>query len=69
MNLNPTDFGLEELLTIPEAAAQLRVCDMTIVRWIKNGAMEAVALPKFGKKQQYRVKQSTLDAVLKAGAR
>jgi len=54
----------EDLLTVHEVAQRLRVDDTTVRRWIKSGAMEAVALPHRGKRQAYRVKKSTLDNLL-----
>ena len=41
----------EELLTVHEVARRLRVDDTTVRRWIKSGAMEAIALPHRGKRQ------------------
>ena len=55
----------EELLTVHEVASLLRVDDTTVRRWIKNGVLEAITLPHQGKRQAYRVKKSTLDALLK----
>ena len=55
----------DPLLTIHEVARHLRVDDTTARRWIKNGALEAVILPHLGKRQGYRVRKSTLDALLK----
>ena len=54
----------EELLTVREVARRLRVDDTTVRRWIKSGALEAITLPHRGKRQAYRVKKSTLDALL-----
>ena len=54
----------EELLTVHEVARRLRVDDTTVRRWIKSGAMEAIALPHRGKRQAYRVKKTTLDSLL-----
>ena len=54
----------EDLLTVHEVAQRLRVDDTTVRRWIKSGAMEAVALPHRGKRQAYRVKKTTLDVLL-----
>jgi excisionase family DNA binding protein len=56
----------EELLTVHEVAQRLRVDDTTVRRWIKSGAMEAVALPHQGKRQAYRVKKTTLDDLFSA---
>ncbi len=55
---------LEELLTVREVARRLRVDDTTVRRWIKNGALEAITLPHRGKRQAYRVKQSTMEKLL-----
>jgi len=54
----------EELLTVQEVAARLRVNEATVRRWIKNGSLAAVKLPHRGKREIYRVRQSTLNAVL-----
>jgi excisionase family DNA binding protein len=53
-----------ELLTVREVAKRLRVDDTTVRRWIKNGVLEAVTLPHRGKRQSYRVRGATLDALL-----
>jgi excisionase family DNA binding protein len=54
----------EELLTVREVARRLRVDDTTVRRWIKSGALEAITLPHRGRRQAYRIKKSTLDALL-----
>lgn len=54
----------DELLTVREVARRLRVDDTTVRRWIKSGALEAIMLPHRAKRQSYRVKKSTLDALL-----
>jgi excisionase family DNA binding protein len=53
-----------ELLTVREVANRLRVDDTTVRRWIKNGVLEAITLPHHGKRQVYRVRHETLDALL-----
>lgn len=53
-----------ELLTVREVAKRLRVDDTTVRRWIKNGVLEAITLPHQGKRQAYRVRRETLDALL-----
>lgn len=60
---------MEKLLTVREVARQLRTHETTITQWIKSGALAAITLPSSGRYRQYRIKQSTLDTVLKAGAR
>jgi excisionase family DNA binding protein len=55
----------DDLLTVEEVARQLRVDVTTVRRWINNGSMHAIRLPAVGKRQVYRIKQSTLDALLK----
>ena len=52
-----------ELLTVREVARHLRVDDTTVRRWIKSGALDAVALPHSGKRCGYRVRKHTLDAL------
>jgi excisionase family DNA binding protein len=58
----------EELLTVHEVAQQLRVDDTTVRRWIKNGVLEAVSLPHSGKRESYRIKRSTVEAILSKAA-
>ncbi len=58
----------EELLTIQEVARHLRVDDTTIRRWIKAGALTAIALPHRGKRRTYRIKQSTFCQLLASPA-
>lgn len=58
----------DELLTVHEVARRLRVDDTTVRRWINNGILEAITLPHSGKRRGYRIKQSTLDKLLKAPA-
>lgn len=53
-----------ELLTVQEVAQRLRVNEATVRRWIKNGSLAAVKLPHRGKREIYRIRRSTLDAVL-----
>jgi excisionase family DNA binding protein len=53
-----------ELLTVREVAKQLRVDDTTVRRWIKNGVLEAITLPHRGTRQAYRIRRTTLDALL-----
>ena len=60
---NQIDEIVEPLLTVHEVASQLRVDDTTVRRWAKSGALEVVLLPTIGKKQGYRVKKSTVDAL------
>ncbi|MBO0780471.1 MAG: helix-turn-helix domain-containing protein [Ktedonobacteraceae bacterium] len=55
---------VDQLLTVREVAQQLRVDDTTVRRWIKNGVLEAITLPHRGARQAYRVRRSTLDALL-----
>jgi excisionase family DNA binding protein len=58
----------DELLTVREVARRLRVDDTTVRRWIKHGTLEAVSLPHVGKRQAYRVRQSTIDNLLSQSA-
>jgi excisionase family DNA binding protein len=55
-----------DLLTVREVARQLRVDDTTVRRWIKNGVLEAITLPHRGARQAYRIRRSTLEALLAA---
>jgi excisionase family DNA binding protein len=64
MSYIPKSVITEELLTIPEVARALRVDDTTVRRWGKNGAIEVVILPHPHKRLSYRIKKSTLEAIL-----
>lgn len=58
----------DALLTVREVARTLRVDETTVRRWIKSGALEAIVLPSRGKqRQQYRIRQPVLDALLASG--
>lgn len=54
----------DQLMTVTEVAQRLRLDATTIRRYIKNGLMDAIALPHRGKRQAYRIKQATLTALL-----
>jgi len=56
---------MTELFTVHEVAERLRVDDTTVRRWIKSGALEAVRLPHTGERESYRVRQETIDKLLK----
>ncbi|MBE3560290.1 MAG: helix-turn-helix domain-containing protein [Ktedonobacteraceae bacterium] len=60
----PVVYDDTELLTVHEVARQLRVDDTTVRRWIKNGVLDAITLPHHGTRQAYRIRRSTLDALL-----
>ena len=55
---------MRDLLRVSEVARILRVDDTTVRRWIKQGVLEAVPLPKRGTRQAYRVKRETVDNLL-----
>ncbi len=54
----------EELLTVREVARQLRIDESSVRRWIKQGTLEAVRLPHKGRRESFRIKQSTLNKIL-----
>ena len=56
--------GEPELLTVSEVAERLRVDQTTVRRWITNGLLEAVRLPHGGKRQGYRVRSKTVNALI-----
>jgi excisionase family DNA binding protein len=58
----------EPLLTVKEVARILRVDDTTCRRWIKIGALEAIKLPHYGDRCEYRIRKSTLDKILNESA-
>ena len=53
-----------DLLTVSEVARVLRVDSTTVRRWVKQGTIEAVILPHANERQAYRIRRSTLDAIL-----
>jgi len=55
----------ETLYTVGEVAKRLRVDTTTVRRWIAIGTLEAVILPHKGKRQAYRIRQGTLDKLLR----
>ena len=57
-------YSEADLLTVREVAQKLRVDDTTVRRWIKNGVLEAITLPHRGARQAYRIRRSTIDALL-----
>lgn len=59
------DVSVEKLLTVQEVAQSLRVNEATVRRWIKIGALDAIKLPHGGKREIYRIRQTTLDSILK----
>ncbi len=52
------------LLTVGEIATLLRVDQTTVRRWIHNGSLPAIELPKRASRTIYRVKQSEIDKLL-----
>jgi excisionase family DNA binding protein len=55
----------DKLLTVKEVSKILRVDETTCRRWIKDGTLEAITLPRKGNRHVYRIKQSTLNEILK----
>jgi len=53
-----------DLLTVREVAQKLRVDDTTVRRWSRNGVLDGITLPHRGTRQAYRIRRSTLDALL-----
>ncbi|MBA2681319.1 MAG: helix-turn-helix domain-containing protein [Ktedonobacteraceae bacterium] len=53
-----------DLLTIAEVARILRVESSTVRRWVKQGTLEAVALPHANTRHVYRIRRATLNSVL-----
>lgn len=58
------DLSQDPLLTVAEVARYLRVDETTVRRWVASGALEAVFLPRIGRNRKYRIRQSTLDALM-----
>ena len=53
-----------ELFTVHEVAKKLRVDDTTVRRWITLGILNAVTLPHQTTRKAYRIRRSTLEALL-----
>ncbi len=53
-----------DLLTVHEVAKIFRVDDTTVRRWIKDGVLEAVALPHKGTRTAYRISKETVDTLM-----
>jgi excisionase family DNA binding protein len=56
----------QDLLTVSEVAAVLRVDQTTVRRWISQGVLDAVTLPHKGRRQAYRIRQETVDRLLQS---
>jgi excisionase family DNA binding protein len=55
---------MDDLLTAQEVADILRVDATTVRRWVKSGALEAVALPHQNKRVTYRIKRESVEKLL-----
>jgi excisionase family DNA binding protein len=51
----------DELMTVAEVAALLKISEVTVRRWIVQGELSAVKLPGRG---IYRVRRSVIDRLL-----
>lgn len=58
---------MNDLWTVDEVAQRLRVDAITVRRWIKQGALNAITLPHKGTRRVYRITQTTLNALLYPG--
>lgn len=58
---------VNDLLTVAEVAQILRVDPTTVRRWIKTGALEAVALLHNGLRNAYRIKCENLEKLFSEG--
>jgi excisionase family DNA binding protein len=56
------DFASDELLEVPEIARYLKVSDVTVYRWCKQGRLPALKLGR-----HWRVRRSALEAFLERG--
>jgi len=54
---------MNELLTVLEVADILRVDSATVRRWVKQGILEAVALPHMHRRLIYRIRRESLDKI------
>lgn len=58
---------MDDLLTVQEVADILRVDATTVRRWVKSGALEAVALPHQNIRTAYRIKRETVQKLIDGG--
>jgi excisionase family DNA binding protein len=66
--MNQNNKTYERLFTVPQVAAILGVNETTVRAWIREGVLRAIALPgKTQKRVYYRIRKSTVDALLKTG--
>lgn len=56
---------MPDLLTVTEVAHHLRVNPTTVRRWIHGGHLHAIILPHSRRRKEYRIRQDTLDALLR----
>jgi excisionase family DNA binding protein len=56
------------LLTVIEVARELRVDSTTVRRWIHNGCLDALELPRIGKRKAYRIEEVELEKILEGGS-
>ena len=68
-NITPTTIEStnDAYYTVHEVARLLRVDDTTVRRWIKNGALPAVALPHTGVRRSYRIAKEEYDKLVATG--
>jgi excisionase family DNA binding protein len=55
---------MKDLLTTQEVAQILRVDGTTVRRWIRDGLLQAVALPSKGNRQVYRVRRASIETMI-----
>jgi excisionase family DNA binding protein len=65
--MSQSEQRYEKLFTVRQVARILQVDDTTIRKWIKNGEIEAILLPGGRLKKRYRIRKSTVDAILNQG--
>ncbi len=54
----------DTLLLVSEVAKRLRVDSTTVRRWIHDGTLAAVRLPASANRQNYRIRASTINALI-----
>ena len=55
---------MSDFFTVKEVALLLRVDISTVRRWIQRGVLPTVTLPQTGVRQVFRIRSSTLEALL-----
>jgi excisionase family DNA binding protein len=65
--MTQNEGNYEQLLTVKEVAKIFKVDETTVRRWIKEGALPAVLLPRSRGRKNFRIRKSVIDTILNPG--